>query len=177
MILKKTIVIIGYMGCGKTTLGKKLSKHYQLPFIDLDAEIVSFENNPIEKIFQTKGELYFRRIEYKILLKIIKNSSKSIISLGGGTPCYFDTIELLNKNEKIHTFYLKTDISILTDRLFIDKNKRPIIKSIGSKNLLKEFVGKHLFERSTYYNKAKSILVTNNKSLNSLVNEVKEILA
>ena len=84
---------------------------------------------------------------------------------------------MLNKNEKIHTFYLKTDISILTDRLFIDKNKRPIIKSIGSKNLLKEFVGKHLFERSTYYNKAKSILVTNNKSLNSLVDEVKEILA
>ena len=175
--MKKIIVMIGYMGCGKTTLGKKLSKHYKLPFIDLDDEIVSFENNSIEKIFQTKGELYFRKIEYKILFKIIRNSNRSVISLGGGTPCYFDTIELLNKNEKIHTFYLKTDINILTDRLFIDKNKRPIIKSIDSKNLLKEFVGKHLFERSIYYNKAKSILVTNNKTLNSLVNEVKEILA
>ena len=174
--MNKTIVLIGYMGSGKTTIGNKLSSHYKLPFIDLDKEIILHENNPIDKIFKKKGELYFRKIEYKILSKIINNLSQSIISLGGGTPCYFDTIELLNRNSQIQTLYLKTNVNVLTDRLFNEKDKRPLIKSIKSKNLLKDFISKHLFERSIYYNKAKIILDTDNKSLDSIVNELERIL-
>ena len=164
------------MGSGKTTIGQKLSSHYKLPFIDLDQQIILHENNSIEKIFQKKGELYFRKIEYKILSKIISNSNQSVISIGGGTPCYFNSIELLNSNNRIHTLYLKTNLDILTNRLFKERDKRPLIKSIKSKHLLKEFIGKHLFERAIYYNKAKSILDTDNKSLDSIITEVEGIL-
>ncbi|MBL30333.1 MAG: shikimate kinase [Flavobacteriaceae bacterium] len=176
MILKKIIVLIGYMGCGKTTVGEKLSTKCRLPFLDLDNEIIKNEKKSIEKIFELEGEIYFRKIEYQVLVNSIKNSDNSIISLGGGTPCYYNSMDLLNKYDYIHTVYLKTSPDVLVNRLFEERTERPMIKTIKSQKSLKDFINKHLFERSIYYHKAKSIIKTDNKSPDKIVNEIRKII-
>jgi len=92
------------MGCGKTTIGKKLSKALQLPFIDLDTLIEKNENTSINTIFDTFGENYFREIERKYLLKVFEYET-GIIATGGGTPCFFNNMELMNKNGISVFFY------------------------------------------------------------------------
>ena len=81
------------MGCGKTILGKALASQVNCPFLDLDKKIEEHENKSIHKIFELKGELYFRQIERKVLLELINSSIPKIISLGGGAPCYFTNMK------------------------------------------------------------------------------------
>ena len=161
------------MGSGKTSIGQALANIFKIPFIDLDNEIVKVEKKSIDKIFIENGELYFRKIEYKCLKNILKSSVLSIISLGGGTPCYFDTIEMLNENDKIDTIFLRTSINNLTERLFKQINHRPKIKHLNSKKVLNEFIGKHLFERNQFYNKSELIINTDNKSIFEIADEIK----
>ncbi|WP_317168433.1 shikimate kinase [Blattabacterium cuenoti] len=116
------ITLIGYMGCGKTTIGKILSKKLKYTFYDLDHIIVKTQNSSIEKIFKEKGELYFRKIENFILKKILKSKKKRyVLSVGGGTPCFYNNIYMLNKHSK--TFYLKIDSFNLLKRLLLEKKK------------------------------------------------------
>ena len=82
------------MGCGKTILGKALASQVNYPFLDLDKKIEEYENKSIRKIFELKGELYFRQIERKVLLELINSSIPKIISLGGGAPCYFRNMKI-----------------------------------------------------------------------------------
>src|SRR5690606_31864596 len=99
------IVLVGYMGSGKTTIGKKLSKIINYEFIDLDAFIEEKENLTINEIFKTKGEIYFRKIEHLYFIDIINQSSNFILSLGGGTPCYANN-HLKLKRSDITSIYL-----------------------------------------------------------------------
>lgn len=161
------------MGSGKTAVGQALAKIFKIPFIDLDNEIVKVEKKSIDKIFNENGELYFRKIEYNCLKNILKLSSLSIISLGGGTPCYFDTMEMLNENDKIDTIFLRTSITNLTERLFKEINHRPKIKHLNRKKVLNEFIGKHLFERNKFYNKSKLVINTDDKSIFEIADEIK----
>ena len=92
--MSSSIVLLGYMGCGKTKVGKKLSKHIGSKFIDLDAEIELFYSKSISQIFDNFGEIEFRKIERKMLMSILNKNEFCVLSLGGGTPCYLSLIHI-----------------------------------------------------------------------------------
>ncbi len=157
------------MGCGKTTIGKIVSEKMNLNFYDLDFIIVKKEKNSIFNIFKEKGELYFRNIERLILENLLKNKDQYILSIGGGTPCFYNNIYLLNKYSM--TFYLKANSHTLFKRLFLEKNKRPLIAHL-SKNELFQFIMKHLSQRIFFYEKSYKNININGKSKNDIAKEI-----
>jgi len=166
------IFLVGYMASGKTTIGLALAEKMNFKFIDLDQYIEDKENMSIPDIFSIKGEIYFRKIEGKHLKEIISKESKSIISLGGGTPCYGNNMELLVNSKKALTIYLKASLKELVKRLSVDKEKRPLISHLTKEEELLEFIGKHLFERSNYYNQASRTINVVDKNTENIVEEI-----
>ena len=146
MIINKKIVFLGYMGSGKSSIAKLISKKLDLINVDLDNYIEKKENKSIRNIFKISGELYFRKIENKYLKDLLNSDNNKIISLGGGTPCYSDNIELIIKSKCI-IFYLRANVDTLADRLFNERDKRPLISRIKSKRF-KNFYFKTSFERN-----------------------------
>ena len=164
------------MGCGKSELGTKIAHHKSIPFIDLDQYIESEEKTTIADLFKAHGELYFRKKERFYLEQILGNQFPAIISLGGGTPCYFDNIELLNQDQNSLTVFLKTSPGELANRLLDQKDHRPMIAHLQNSKALEEFISKHLFERLPYYQRAKKIVSTDQKSIDALVEEISSLL-
>lgn len=144
------IFLIGFMGSGKTTLGKKLSKIMGYRFIDIDKYIEENYNTTVVDIFELKGENQFRELEHKALLEIIKDD-KIIISTGGGTPCFFDNMEIMNSNGI--TVYLKVDYKTIVERVSISKRDRPLIANKTSSEL-ESYVKNLLNERETHFSKS-----------------------
>lgn len=165
------IILLGYMGSGKSLIGIALSNILSCDFIDLDDYIEVQEKKNISEIFSKKGELHFRNIEKKHLETLLLNPKKQIIALGGGTPCYFDTMNSLLNNRNVRTVYLNVSVANLTKRLFKERTHRPLISHLNKEQELSEFIGKHFFERLPYYNKA-HIKVDANKTPNEIVNEI-----
>jgi shikimate kinase len=170
----KKIILIGYMGSGKSTIAKLLSKSMQYEFLDLDEIIEKEQNASVSTIFEQKGEVFFRKLEHQVLKRILQSESNMILSLGGGTPCFTNNQELL-KQENICTVYLKTSIDKLYERLRTQKANRPLIAN-KSEDEMKEFIAKHLFERSFYYNQAKYIVSTDDKTPQETVLEIQSLL-
>ena len=173
----KKIILIGYMGSGKTAVGMLLKKNLNYKFCDLDHYIEKKMKVPISEIFKTKGELYFRELERKSLEILLKKSESLILSLGGGTPCYYDTMNYLKNLDNSLTFYLQAHVNVLTKRLSESDNKRPLITHLRGSDQIKEFVGKHLFERHSFYLKADHKINTDNKSIEKVTREILKILA
>jgi len=146
------IVLLGYMGSGKTTVGRIVANHLNIKFLDLDAYIEQREDMSVSSIFKEKGEIYFRKKEIEYLTEIFLNESSFVLSLGGGTPCFGDNMTVINE-KTANSFYLNVGISELKERLVKEKNHRPMISHLQD-NELTEFIGKHLFERSFFYNQA-----------------------
>ncbi len=144
------LYLLGFMGSGKSHVGKKLSARLQLPFLDLDDFIVEREGMSINEIFACKGEHGFRQIERKCLEETAEMDN-AIIGCGGGTPCFFDNMEWLNKHGT--TWYLNYPASVLFDRLKTRKAKRPLLKDMSDEQLL-SFIEKKLEERAPYYEAA-----------------------
>ena len=163
------IILVGYMGSGKSTIAKQLAKHLRLKMIDLDDYIVDKEKDTINSIFKNKGEIYFRKIESQALDEIISSQKNYVLSVGGGTPCYADNSELIKSVP--HSFYLKGSIQTLYDRLVHKKNERPLIKNLENSKLL-EFIAKHLFERNPYYEKVTHTIQIDSKSMDAVVAEI-----
>lgn len=157
------------MGSGKSSVGRKLSEVLPFQFIDLDAHIEAVEGMTISEIFQQKGEIYFRRKEAEILQNLVAEENNTVIATGGGTPCYGSVMQDLSTNDQVTTIYLKNNLNTLTDRLFLEKEERPIIAHLESKELLNDFIRKHLFERSYYYNKAQLVLDCDGLSVRDIV--------
>ncbi|RBP30764.1 shikimate kinase [Oceanihabitans sediminis] len=155
------IVLFGYMASGKSFLGEKLAKIIGYSFQDLDAFIEKKEGKSIFEIFSSKGEIYFRKKETAYLQELIAQPGDAVISLGGGTPCYGNNLNLLLNNPTIKTIYLKVSIPNLVDRLLVEPNIRPLISHLKTKEDLQEYIGKHLFERSAYYSQAAFIVDAN----------------
>lgn len=155
------IILLGYMASGKSLIGKKLAETLNYNYIDLDAFIEAEEELAISELFKQKGELYFRKVEHKYLNKLLKSSEKTVLSLGGGTPCYYDTMSLLKAQDNFKTIYLRVSIPELVNRLKLEKNKRPLISHIETDDLLAEFIGKHLFERANFYNQSDIVINAN----------------
>ena len=166
------VILIGYMGSGKSSVGRKLSEVLQYDYLDLDDYIQQQEGKTITEIFKNRGEIYFRKVESKYLNELISSKDNTIISLGGGTPCYGNNMEAIKNSNDTISIYLKTSIAILSDRLFLEKDKRPLISHLEDKDELIEFIGKHLFERSAYYNQSDIIINTDQKSLEEVVEAI-----
>ena len=167
------IVLLGYMASGKSTVGKQLSKKLSVQFLDLDDYISEKEQMSITEIFDKKGEVYFRLIENKYLKAVLEKEEDFILSLGGGTPCYHDNMEIILKYSK-NVFFINTSPELLSERLFKQRSKRPIIESINSIIKLKEFISKHLFERIIFYNQANHIILDSNQGIDSTCNKIIE---
>jgi shikimate kinase len=148
------IILIGYMGSGKSNVGEELSKVIHLPFIDLDSYIEQQEGKSVSAIFTDRGEIYFRRKEAEYLKSLLASHPKLVLATGGGTPCYGDVMSQLLEVPKSVTVYLNCSVDTLTTRLWKEKNQRPLISHLTSEELLNDFIRKHLFERSFVYNKA-----------------------
>lgn len=172
--MRKKIILLGYMGSGKTIIASKLSNVLQKKHFDLDVLIENEQNLSINSIFKTKGELYFRKLEHETLKKLIESDDEFILSLGGGTPCYANN-HLFLQNEGIVSIYLKTSVEELYRRLNKNKSARPIIAEMVEEDL-KEFIAKHLFDRSFYYHQAKHIISTDDKSIEDVVEEIKKLV-
>jgi shikimate kinase len=170
----KKIILLGYMGSGKSTIASLLSNKLQLPFKDLDSCIEEQEQMSISTIFESKGEIYFRKIEHLVFKELMASEESFVLSLGGGTPCYANNHHFLNGNG-IVSIYLKTSIEGLYQRIKSEKNSRPLLSNKSSEEL-KEFIAQHLFERSFYYNQAMHALTTDGKSQQEIVIEIENIL-
>lgn len=152
------IFLIGYMGAGKTTAGKELASVLNLEFVDLDLYIQSRLHKTINQLFEEHGENGFREIENK-LLKEVADFENVVISTGGGAPCFFDNMEHMNNSGK--TIYLQASPQILSDRLNLNKDKRPLLKDKTKEELYK-FVCESLEKREPFYTQAQHIYPTDN---------------
>lgn len=164
------IVLLGYMASGKSTIGKLLSKQINVPFLDLDAYIAQKEKYSIPDIFAQKGEIYFRKKEHDYLKEVLENEQDIILSLGGGTPCYANNMELIQQHQAF-SIYLKASIQTLTERLLKFKGSRPLIAFLND-DQVPEFIAKHLFERRFFYEQANNTLVIDGKEEAEIVNEI-----
>lgn len=152
------VILIGYMGSGKTSVGKLLAENLDLRFLDLDVEIEKSLEMTVSDIFDTKGEIFFRRMENKLLKELLSTFDSFVLATGGGTPCYADSLEAMLKADNAITIYLKTPISVLGKRLYPERAKRPLIAHIDTLEKLNEFIGIHVFERAHFYNQAEIVL-------------------
>jgi len=155
MILSQNkLYVVGYMGVGKTTIGKLLAKKLDWSFVDVDGFIENRYHRTIASIFEEKGEAGFREIERRALLEI-SGFEHTVVSTGGGLPCFFDNMEVMNQTGA--TIYLKASVSELTERINFNKQKRPLLKD-KSLEELRDFVETNLQKREIYYNQAKHIV-------------------
>ncbi len=168
------IVLSGYMGSGKSTIGRLLAKKKNIPFIDLDTYIEDKEGLAIKEIFSAKGEVYFRLQETVYLNQILESNQDYVLSLGGGTPCYGNNMKMIN-NADVISIYLKASINTLANRLQTGKKNRPLIASLNKKEL-KEYIGKHLFERTHFYEQSEKIVSIDDKNKEKIIAQIEFIV-
>ena len=171
----RKIILLGYMGCGKSTIAENLSKITQIPFVDLDKMIENRANTTISTIFKEHGEVYFRKLEHQVFVELLQDTTPMIIGLGGGTPCYANNHELLKGEDRV-SIYLKASIDTLFNRLAANKSKRPLIAQMNDGEL-KEFIAKHLFDRSYFYNHAQFKVAVDGKTVEQTGADIVALLA
>lgn len=167
------ISLVGYMGSGKSHISKILSEKLNFSLIDLDKEISKRNKLTIPEIFAKKGEIYFRKLERETLEEILAAEKNLVLSLGGGTPAYYNNMEIINSNSQ--SVFLRASVGTLTERLSKQKEKRPLIANISDEDL-PEFIAKHLFERNAFYSKAQFHVVTDKREPEEIVAEIIEKL-
>ena len=146
----RPIFLIGYMGSGKTTLGRALGRRLGLQFIDLDLYIESRYMRTISQLFAERGEDKFRSIEREMLHEVAEMEDV-VVACGGGTPCYYDNIDYMNRCGT--TVFLSASEDRLFARLSINRNKRPLIKDLDDKSL-RIVIRENLALRMPHYSKA-----------------------
>lgn len=146
----KSIIIIGYMGAGKTTIGKALAKDLGVMFYDLDWYIESRMHKTVKQIFDEVGEDGFRKIEHNMLHEVAEFENV-VVSCGGGTPCFFDNMDYMNLLAE--TVYLKATPEILYAHLKMGKGVRPLLLNKTPEET-KTFIKEQLERRKPFYEKA-----------------------
>lgn len=172
----KRIILIGYMGAGKTTVGKALSKALGIPFYDLDWYIESRRRKTVAQLFAELGEEGFRKIEYNMLHEVAEFEDV-IISCGGGTPCFFDNMDYLNQQGQV--VWLKATPEVLYKHLLMGKGDRPLLRGKSPEELI-DYITEHLREREPFYAKARYTidvsLMDDYEKINLTVDRLKEML-
>lgn len=146
----RKIFLIGFMGSGKSTVGRKLAARLGWSFIDLDDRIEEKAGMKIPEIFKEKGEAWFREMESTILHDLV-NYTDFVISTGGGAPCYDDNMDFMLRSGL--TVYLKLTPAQLKERLIKSKTVRPLLKNINASELI-NFISQKLQEREKWYSRA-----------------------
>lgn len=157
------------MGSGKTYWGRKLGEKLRLPFFDLDEQIESNEGKAISQIFAEQGEEYFRLLEKDTLHIITESHDSFIMATGGGTPCYFNNIEFMNKAGT--SVWINTPVDVLHERLIKEKTSRPLIKNLND-DQLKGFIIKKFSDRKIYYEQAEMIVDESEKSIEKIIEKL-----
>lgn len=170
------IILIGYMGAGKTTLGKALAQELNLQFYDMDWYIEERYHKTIAQIFAERGEYGFREIERNMLHETAEFEN-IVLSCGGGTPCFFDNMAYMNRQAK--TVYLKATPEILTQHLRMSKTERPLLKGKNDEELI-QYISTSLETRTPYYSRAHYTfdvtLLDNSENIKDAVRSLKELL-
>ena len=173
----KRIVLIGYMGSGKTTVGRALAKEIGLPFYDLDWYIESRMRKKVSQIFAEQGEEGFRRIERNMLHEVAEFEDV-VVSCGGGTPCFFDNVDYLNSQAQV--VYLKADPEVLHKHLLMGKGDRPLLKGKSPEELI-TFIREQLEKREPFYSKARYTLdvslMDNYDKIKVTIEKLRELLS
>lgn len=163
------VYIIGFMGSGKTTAGRKLSEALGWAFADLDELIEQKEKRIIGDIFSGSGENYFRKIE-SACLREFENQNRVVISTGGGAPCFEDNLEHMKRTGIV--VYLRMNPADLAKRLEGEQDTRPLIRNLDREGLEK-YISDKLKERETYYNCADIIEDGKNPDISSLADRIR----
>jgi shikimate kinase len=164
------IFLIGFMGCGKSTVGKILARKLELEFVDTDTIIEDLFKTPISEYFNFLGEKKFRETERKTLEEVIKHDDL-VVSTGGGLPCFNNNIDVMNESGL--TIYLKLSPAALFHRLISSKRKRPLLAGMNAEEL-KAYIETKLNEREEYYNNAKLIYSGESVNYDLFIEEVKK---
>ncbi|MCC8034335.1 MAG: shikimate kinase [Rikenellaceae bacterium] len=149
------VFLIGFMGCGKTSLGKKIASKVGWPFTDMDREIEERCGMKVSQVFERFGERHFRSLEREILIDICRREGDAVVSTGGGAPCHGDNMELMNSAGK--TVYLRMSPGKLVSRLEHGRDKRPKIKGMDDGELL-SFIREILPGREEAYCRAHLVI-------------------
>jgi len=165
------IFLLGYMGSGKTTIGKALASQMDLIFMDMDVLIEAHAKHSIAEIFEIKGEEAFRKMEQTVL-KSLENKTEGIIACGGGTPCFFDNIGWMKSNGL--TIYLKYAPKQIIHHLKGQIVHRPILQGKSEEELLR-FIEDHLHERASFYEQA-HVEFEGSGTLDEVVKELRAFL-
>ena len=163
------IYLIGFMGSGKTYRGRQLSEKLNMPFFDLDEQIVAQEGKSINEIFENNGEEYFRLVEKDILHIITESHDTFVMACGGGAPCYFNNIEYMNRSGT--TVWLNTPLDVLAARLLKEKDHRPLLKNL-SEDQLKAYIIRKFGDRKMYYEQADIIVDDDHLELDELIEKI-----
>lgn len=139
------------MGSGKSYWGQQLSHRLQYPFVDLDAYIETASGKTISQLFEEKGEEQFRHLEKDMLEHAIREHPSMVLSTGGGTPCFYNNIELMKHSGTV--VWLNPPIEILMERLLRERDHRPLLRAIPETEL-RSFIGKKMNDRRLYYEQA-----------------------
>ena len=167
------IYLIGYMGAGKSTIGKKLASRLGYKFLDLDNFIEKRKLITIDEIFEIYGHEKFRIFEREALHETFAMEEDLIISTGGGTPCYYDSIDQINKHGL--SFYVRLTPGILASRISRSKTLRPLVRGKSGKKLV-TFIEEQLADREEFYNKAKHTIFEPNLTSAKIVDHIHSML-
>jgi shikimate kinase len=151
------IFLIGFMGCGKSTMGRLLASMLNLTFIDLDTYLEAKYFKTVPQIFAEEGEDEFRRKEHRVLEEVALFDDV-IVATGGGAPCFFNNMEVMNQAG--YCIFLDVEVDTLVGRLVHSKTERPLIKG-KSLDELKAFIESLMQKRRPFYEKARYILKGN----------------
>ena len=172
----KSIIIIGYMGAGKTTVGKALAKELGIMFYDLDWYIETRMHKTVKQIFDESGEDGFRQIEHNMLHEVAEFEN-IVLSCGGGTPCFFDNMDYMNLLGE--TVYLKASPETLYAHLKMGRGVRPLLLNKTPEEV-QVFIREQLLKREPFYEKAKHIfdvnVMDNFDKINETVAQIRQLL-
>ncbi len=168
------IFLVGYMGCGKSTLGRKLAKATDMLFVDMDSWVEEREGATISDIFRYQGEEYFRQKERALIEELALSDENLVISTGGGAPAWRDNMQRMNAVGEC--FYLRRTAQQIASRLSPHgRQKRPKLRGLNDEELV-AFMTENMAEREPFYAQARHCIDCASKSDEEIINLISEIV-
>jgi shikimate kinase len=169
--MQQPVFLWGFMGCGKSHLGRALANRLQHPFVDTDTFLEEVEGRTIAAIFEAEGEAGFRQLERRYLTQLAEKVA--VVATGGGAPCFFDNADWMNAHGL--TVYLDTPVVLLAQRLYNGRQHRPLLRDLDEAGLV-SFIETRLAARRPFYEKAKIIIQQNSNGPETLENLLEAIV-